>query len=61
MVIALITALVFLGDIVLMLALKLQGGDATALVGGSALVVLIIAARRGSRSRSRPGGGRGIP
>ncbi len=42
--VAILTALFFLGDIVLMLALNLQGGDATALVGGSALVLLIIAA-----------------
>lgn len=42
--VAILTALVFVTDIILMLTLNLQGGDATALVGGSALVVLVIAA-----------------
>ncbi|MEG1547314.1 MAG: hypothetical protein RR232_03535 [Clostridia bacterium] len=42
--VAILTPLVFVADIAMMLLLKLQGGDATALVGGSALVLLIIAA-----------------
>jgi hypothetical protein len=41
--VAILTALTFLADIVLMLVMNLQGGDATALVGGSALVVLVVA------------------
>lgn len=41
MVVAVLTPLVFIVDIVVMLVLKLQGGDATALVGGSALLLLI--------------------
>jgi len=41
--VALLTPTVFLVDIVLMLVLHLQGGDATALIGGTAVLVLVIA------------------
>jgi len=41
-VVAILTPLVFIVDIIAMLVLKLQGGDATALVGGSALLLLIV-------------------
>ncbi len=39
-IIAILTPLLFLADIVLMLVYDLRGGDATALVGGTAIVVL---------------------
>lgn len=39
---AAVVALAFLIDIVLMLALKLRGGDATALLGGTAAVLLFV-------------------
>ncbi len=39
-IIAILTPLLFLADIVLMLIFDLRGGDATALVGGTAIVVL---------------------
>ncbi|MGL4789976.1 MAG: citrate transporter, partial [Anaerotignaceae bacterium] len=38
---AVITPLVFVADIVVMLVYHLQGGDATALVGGSAMLLLV--------------------
>ena len=41
MLMAVITPLVFLSDIVVMIVYHLQGGDATALVGGSALLLLV--------------------
>lgn len=40
---AIITPVAFVLDIVLMLLFKLQGGDATALVGGTALLILVAA------------------
>lgn len=42
-VLALLTPIAFVADVVLMLALHLQGGDATALVGGTALLLLVAA------------------
>ncbi|WP_369282571.1 hypothetical protein [Oscillibacter sp. GMB15532] len=41
---AVLTPVVYLGNIAAMLAFKLQGGDATALVGGSALLLLVLCA-----------------
>ncbi|MBO1512931.1 hypothetical protein [Metabacillus bambusae] len=41
-VLALLIPLIFLIDVVLMFTLNLQGGDATALIGGTALIILII-------------------
>ncbi|MEA5058559.1 MAG: hypothetical protein VB049_00750 [Candidatus Pelethousia sp.] len=41
---AIITPVAFALDVVLMLLFKLQGGDATALVGGTALIILVAAA-----------------
>lgn len=41
--IAIATPALFLLDIILMLIFKLQGGDATALVGGTALIILVVA------------------
>lgn len=38
---ALLIPLLFAVDVILMLVLKLQGGDATALIGGTAVVILI--------------------
>ncbi|MED5018725.1 hypothetical protein P9847_15560 [Paenibacillus chibensis] len=38
---ALVVLLLFLADVVAMFVLKLQGGDATALVGGTAVLILI--------------------
>ncbi len=40
---AIVTPVAFLLDVVLMLLFKLQGGDATALVGGTALLLLVAA------------------
>lgn len=40
---AVLTPIVFLLDIALMLAKNLQGGDATALIGGTAFVILVLA------------------
>ncbi|MCE5235096.1 MAG: hypothetical protein LLF87_03475 [Eubacteriales bacterium] len=40
---AILTPIVFALSVVLMLVFKLQGGDATALVGGAALIILIAA------------------
>lgn len=37
-----IPPLVFITDIVLMLTLRIQGGDATALIGGTAFLVLVV-------------------
>lgn len=39
---AIFTPLVFITDIVLMLTLRIQGGDATALIGGTAFLVLVV-------------------
>lgn len=39
---AIIIPLLFLGDVAAMFLLNLQGGDATALVGGTAIVILIV-------------------
>lgn len=39
---AVVIPLLFLGDVVAMFVLNLQGGDATALVGGTAIVILIV-------------------
>ena len=41
--IAILTPLAFLADIIVMLKMNLQGGDATALVGGTAFLILVIA------------------
>lgn len=41
-IIAVITPLSFLGDIVAMLIFELRGGDATALVGGTATIIMIV-------------------
>lgn len=38
---ALLIPLLFAVDVILMFVLKLQGGDATALIGGTAVVILI--------------------
>lgn len=41
--IAIFTPLVFIGDVFILYALKLTGGDATALVGGTAIFILLLA------------------
>jgi hypothetical protein len=41
-IIALLIPIIFLVDVVLMFTLNLQGGEATALIGGTALLILII-------------------
>ncbi len=39
--IAVVTPLAFIADVVIMLCLKLTGGDATALVGGTAIIIML--------------------
>ena len=40
-VLAILVPLLFLADVLAMMILKLQGGDATALIGGTAVFILI--------------------
>lgn len=40
--VAIATPVVFIVDVILMVVMKLQGGDATALVGGTAILILVI-------------------
>lgn len=49
---ALFIPILFLIDIVLMIQLKLQGGDATALIGGTALVILLAVCLLAHRNES---------
>lgn len=48
---AVIIPLLFLADVIAMFLLKLQGGDATALVGGTAVLILVVVTLMAHRNR----------